>query len=134
MIDYDLFNSNIAQVETIISSNYHFRFIDLSGDDIGNYDMMMSIVQARVITEGICRFIVLQEHLVKDERSLRAATLKAYVDDMLRLNLIVPKPIITYLTTIQKKSNSFLETIIDIVLRRTTGASYYVGETLQMTA
>jgi hypothetical protein len=107
MIDYDLFNSNIAQVETIISSNYHFRFIDLSGDDIGNYDMMMSIVQARVITEGICRFIVLQEHLVKDERSLRAATLKAYVDDMLRPNLIVPKPIKTYLTTIQKKSNSF---------------------------
>lgn len=133
MIDYDLFNSNIAQVETIISSNYHFRFIDLSGDDIGNYDMMMSIVQARVITEGICRFIVLQEHLVKDERSLRAATLKAYVDDMLRPNLIVPKPIITYLTTIQKKSNSFLETIIDIMLRRTTGASYYVGGTLQIT-
>jgi hypothetical protein len=77
---------------------------------------------------------VLQEHLVKDERSLRAATLKAYVDDMLRLNLIVPKPIITYLTTIQKKSNSFLETIIDIMLRRTTGASYYVGGTLLMTA
>lgn len=105
MIDYDLFNSNIAQVETIISSNYHFRFIDLSGDDIGNYDMMMSIVQARVITEGICRFIVLQEHLVKDERSLRAATLKVYVDDLLRPNLIVPKPIISYLTTIQEKSN-----------------------------
>ena len=134
MIDYDLFNSNIAQVETIISSNYHFRFIDLSGDHIGNYDMMMSIVQARVITEGICRFIVLQEHLVKDERSLRAATLKVYVDDLLRPNLIVPKPIITYLTTIQEKSNFILEMIIDIMLRRTHGASYYVGGTLLMTA
>jgi len=105
MIDYKTLNHNLLEAESIISSRYHFSFPDLGRDDIGNSDMMMSILQARVITEGMCRFIVLQEHLVKDEKSIRTATLKVYVDDLLRPNLIVPKPIVSNLSTIQGISN-----------------------------
>lgn len=105
MIDYEMFNRNLSEVEAIISSKYHFRFMDISKDDTDSTDLVMSVLQARVITEGMCRFIVLQEHLVKDEKSIRTATLKVYVDDLLRPNLIVPKPIITNLSTIQGISN-----------------------------
>ena len=105
MIDFITLNSNLAEAENIISSSYHFRFPDLSVDDISSADIMISILQARVITEGMCRFIVLQEHLVKDEKSIRTATLKVYVEDLLRPNLLVPKAIISNMSIIQGISN-----------------------------
>ena len=86
MINFETLNRNLFEAESIISSKYHFIFTDLSKDDIEKYDMMMNIIQARLITEGICRFIVLHEHLVKDEKSIRTATLKVYIDDLLRPN------------------------------------------------
>ena len=73
MISFDSLNRNLVEAEMIISSNYHFSFIDLDRDDVGSSDLMMSILQARVIAEGICRFIVLQEHIIKDEKSIRTA-------------------------------------------------------------
>lgn len=48
---------------------------------------------------------MLREHFVKDEKSIRNANLKVYVDDLLRPNLIVPKPVISNLSTIREKSN-----------------------------
>lgn len=105
VVDFIALNSNLAEVESIISSSYRFRFSDLSDDEICSSDIMVSILQARIITEGICRFIVLQEHLVKDEKSIKTATLKVYVDDLLRPNLIVPKKIISHLTNVQGISN-----------------------------
>lgn len=105
MIDFEALNNNLVEAERIISSSYHFRFPDFDSDDIDSTDIMVSILQARVITEGMCRFVVLQEHLVKDEKSIRTATLKVYVDDLLRPNLLVPKVIISNLSTIQGISN-----------------------------
>ena len=99
-------NRNLMEAENIISSKYHFSFPDLSRDeDIDHRDIMTSVLQARVITEGICRYIVLQEHNVKDEKSIRTATLKVYVDDLLRPNLIIPKPVISNFSIIQGISN-----------------------------
>ena len=83
MIDFETLNNNLSDVELIISSSYNFRFPDLTVADVSTSNIMISILQTRVITEGICRFIVLQEHLVKDEKSIRTATLKVYVDDLL---------------------------------------------------
>lgn len=100
MINYEMLNQNLSETENIIASKYHFRFLSLECDDIRKADIMMSIIQARVIAEGICRFIVLNEHIVKDEKNIRTATLKVYIDDLLRPNLIVPKPVISNLTTI----------------------------------
>lgn len=105
MIDFQSLNANIAKVNKIISSKYSFMFMDLSKEEVENTDLMMSILQARIITEGMCRFIVIQEHLVKDEKSIRKATLRVYVEELLRTNLIVPKTIMSDLSTIQGKSN-----------------------------
>ena len=105
MINIEMLNRNLAEAENIILSKYHFNFMDLSEENIGSTDMMMNILQARIIAEGICRFIVLREHLVKDEKSIRAATLKVYIGDLLQPNLIVPKPIISNLLTVQGISN-----------------------------
>lgn len=113
MIDFEKLNSDLSDVELIISSSYQFRFPDLSADDVSMSNVMISILQTRVITEGICRFIVLQEHLAKDEKSIRTATLKVYVDDLLGPNLIVPKKIVSNLKTIQGISNLVVHFQID---------------------
>lgn len=113
MIDFETLNNNLSDVELIISSSYNFRFPDLTVADVSTSSIMISILQTRVITEGICRFIVLQEHLVKDEKSIRTATLKVYVDDLLGPNLIVPKPIISNLKTIQGISNLVVHFQVD---------------------
>lgn len=113
MIDFEKLNSDLSDVELIISSSYHFRFPDLTADDVSTSNVMISILQTRVITEGICRFVVLQEHLAKDEKSIRTATLKVYVDDLLGPNLIVPKKIISNLKTIQGISNLVVHFQID---------------------
>lgn len=105
MVDFEVLNQKLVDAESVISSKYHFRFSDLKLEDIDSSDIMISVLQTRVIAEGICRFIVLQEHLVKDEKSIRTATLKVYVDDLLRPNLLVPKAIISNLSTIQGISN-----------------------------
>ncbi len=105
MIDFEALNNKLLEAESVISSKYHFRFPDLNTEDIEAAEIMMCVLQSRVITEGICRFIVLQHHLVKDEKSIRTATLKVYVDDLLRPNLLIPKSIISNLSTIQGKSN-----------------------------
>lgn len=105
MIDFTNLSKNLIDAESIISSKYHFKFINPDENDITESDMLMNVLQARVIAEGLCRYIVLQQHLVKDEKSIRTATLKVYVDDLLRPNLIVPKPIVSNLSTIQGISN-----------------------------
>lgn len=105
MIDFEKLNSDLSDVELIISSSYQFKLPDLTAEDVSMSNVMMSILQTRIITEGICRFIVLQEHLAKDEKSIRTATLKVYVDDLLGPNLIVPKKIVSNLKTIQGISN-----------------------------
>lgn len=105
MIDFNLLNSSLSELEKIISSKYHFTFSDLNEDSVNPTDIMVSVMQARVIAEGVCRYIVLHEHLVKDEKSIRTATLKVYIEDLLRPNLLVPKTIISNLLTIQSKSN-----------------------------
>lgn len=105
MLNYETLNKLLDRVEALISSPYHFKFPDLSHGTCGQSDIMISVLQARVITEGLCRFIVLHEHLVKSEKSLRNATLKVYLEDLLRPNLIVPKPIMTSLTMVQETSN-----------------------------
>ncbi len=105
MINFANLNRNLIETENLISSKYHFQFINLDEEDITTSDMMMDVLQARVIAEGLCRYIVLEQHLVKDEKSIRTATLKVYVEDLLRPNLIVPKPIVSNLSTIQGISN-----------------------------
>ena len=76
MIDFDSLNKNLIQAENIISSRYHFWFPDLEDADIANTDMLLNVLQARVIAEGVCRFIVLQQHLVKDEKSIKNCNIK----------------------------------------------------------
>ncbi len=106
MIDFIELNKNLLETENIIQSKYHFKFINFDENDITESDMMMNMLQARIIAEGVCRFIVLQQHLVKDEKSIeKNATLKVFVDDLLRPNLIVPKPIVSNLSIIREKSN-----------------------------
>lgn len=105
MLDFELMNKKLHKVETIIGSNYNFEFCNLIINDVKSCDIMLSIVQARIITEGLCRYVVLNEHIVNDEKSIRTATLKVYVDDLLRPNLLVPKSIISNLSTIQGISN-----------------------------
>lgn len=91
MIDFNLLNSSLSELEKNISSKYHFTFSDLNEGSVNPTDIMVSVMQARVIAEGVCRYIVLHEHLVKDEKSIRTATLKVYIEDLLRPNLLVPK-------------------------------------------
>ena len=105
MVEYDVLNSNLKKVEHIIGSKYDFCFHNKNNDEITSTDIMINIIQARVISEGLCRFIVLKERLVKDEKNIRTATLKVYVDDLLRPSLIIPKPIITNISTIQGIGN-----------------------------
>ena len=105
MVEYDVLNINLKKVEHIIGSKYDFCFHNKNIDEITSTDIMINIIQARVISEGLCRFIVLKERLVKDEKNIRTATLKVYIDDLLRPSLIIPKPIITNISTIQGIGN-----------------------------
>lgn len=116
MINFDELNNNLADVELMISSHYHFTFPDLTADNIDDSTLMVSILQIRVITEGICRFVVLQEHMVNDEKSIRTATLKVYVNDIMASHLVVPKSIIMNMRTIQGISNNVVHFQVDGLL------------------
>lgn len=105
MDNYEKLNSNISEVEKIISSKYNFMFLEINQGGASNADIMLSILQARVITEGMCRFIVLHEHMVVNETKIRTATFKVYIDDFLRPSLFVPKDIISYLLIVQEICN-----------------------------
>ena len=63
MIDFTNLSKNLIDAESIISSKYHFKFINPDENDITESDMLMNVLQARVIAEGLCRYIVLQQHL-----------------------------------------------------------------------
>lgn len=105
MVDYNMLNLQLVEVEKIINSNYNFNFSNFSDSKTDYTKVMVGVLQARVIAEGICRFIVLNERIVKNPKSIRTATLKTYIDDLLRPNLLMPRTILSNLSIIQSKSN-----------------------------
>ena len=54
MIDFNLLNSSLSELEKIICSKYHFTFSDLNEDSVNPTDIMVSVMQARVIAEEWC--------------------------------------------------------------------------------
>ena len=114
MVNYKALNRNLLEVEQIILSKYGFQFVDLENEKTSSADLMISILQARIITEGICRYIVLAARLVNDEKNIRTATLKVYIDDILRPSYrVVPSPILSCMSTIQEKSNMAVHYQVD---------------------
>lgn len=101
MTEIDTINEKIYKVEKIIGSNYGIKFDDLTQGEIGLDQVMLNLVRCRIMAEGICRYVVLTEKIIKNEESLKAATLNVYVDKHLRSKCIVPGDKISNLSTIQ---------------------------------
>lgn len=103
MVNYYTLNENLAIVEKTINSKYHFSFSELQEDD-NHMDYLTTVLHVRVLTEGICRYIVLYEHF-SEEENLRNATLKVYVNDILWPKLNFPKKVLSILSIIQGYGN-----------------------------
>ena len=98
----DGLNRLVEQAEQIIGSDYHFVFSEIEDRDYSN--IITNVLQIRVMSEGICRYIVIND-LGKDEKDIKKATLKVYLDDILRPNLLIPNEVIIALSYVQNVSN-----------------------------
>ena len=94
----------IEKINQILNSKYTFTFSDIS-DGTSEGELLLSMIQARIIAEGICRYIVLYEHIIKNENSIRKATLEMFLTK-LNLSIIVPNKVRESLKFIQGCGNN----------------------------
>ena len=55
----------LNKINQILNSKYTFEFCDISKDTPEGV-LILSIIQARIIAEGICRYVVLYKQIVKN--------------------------------------------------------------------
>lgn len=93
----------LDKMNQILNSKYTFKFCDIS-DDTPEGELLLSMIQARIISEGICRYIVLYKKIVKNENSIRTTTLEVFLTK-LNLSMIIPKEVRESLKFIQGCGN-----------------------------
>ena len=102
-MDYVELNKKIDQVETIISSKYGFKFIEIN-DNVEDYSRItINVLQCRVLAEGICRYIAIHK-MKKSPEDLRTTTLDKFIG-IIRSNIRINPELITHLLNIQHISN-----------------------------
>jgi len=63
LIDYSKLNNSLSRAEEIIGSNYGFVFYNPEEQENVCQTLFLSIVQSRIIAEGICLYIVTEANL-----------------------------------------------------------------------
>lgn len=96
-------NKKLEKMEEIIGTTGK----NLSFDSvIVDYDHDYAVIKARKIAEGICRYVVVENRLIKDNNSIRNATLEVYLKQFMRSREdLFPRGIIINIETIQKYGN-----------------------------
>lgn len=101
--DYSKLNNSLdkmADIMGITDRNMSFDAVIIECDP--DY----AVIKARKIMEGICRYLVVINRLIKDENSIKNATLEVYLKQFLRTREdLFPKNIIIKIETIQKYGN-----------------------------
>ena len=96
-------NSKLEKMEQIMGTEGK----NLSFDSIiVDCDHDYAVIKARKIAEGICRYVVVANRLIKDNNSIRNATLEVYLKQFMRTREdLFPRGIIINIETIQKYGN-----------------------------
>lgn len=96
-------NSKLEKMEQIMGNEGK----NLSFDSIiVDCDHDYAVIKARKIAEGICRYVVIANRLIKDNNSIRNATLEVYLKQFMRTREdLFPRGIIINIETIQKYGN-----------------------------
>lgn len=101
--DYTKLNSNLDKMEQIMGITEKRTSFD---SVIVECDPDYAVIKARKIVEGICRYIVISNRLIKDSTSIQNATIEVYLRQFLRTREdLCPKNIIINIETIQKYGN-----------------------------
>lgn len=101
--DYSKLNNSLDKMERIMGITEKRMSFDAV---IVECDPDYAVIKARKIVEGICRYLVLTNRLIKDDNSIRNATLEVYLKQFLRNREdLFPKNIIINIETIQKYGN-----------------------------
>ena len=99
-----MFNTKMLnEVNDILNSKYSFELYEIT-DDTPEGMLILAVIQARIITEGICRYVILYEQLVKNEEAIRTATLSVFLN-RLRPAMYINKTILNHMRIIQDWSN-----------------------------
>ncbi len=93
----------LSEINNILNSKYSFELYEIA-DDTPEGMLILAVIQARIITEGICRYIILYEQLVKNEEAIRTATLSVFLN-RLRPAMYINKTILNHMRIIQDWSN-----------------------------
>lgn len=101
--DYSKLNNSLEKMEKIMGITEKRMSFD---SVIVECDPDYAVIKARKIAEGICRYLVVANRLIKDDNSIRNATLETYLKQFLRnRDDLFPKNIIINIETIQKYGN-----------------------------
>lgn len=101
--DYTKLNNNLDKMEQIMGITEKKISFD---SVIVECDPDYAVIKARKIVEGICRYIVVTNRLIKDNNSIKNATIEVYLKQFLRdREDLCPKNIIINIETIQKYGN-----------------------------
>lgn len=101
--DYTKLNNNLDKMEQIMGITEKRTSFD---SVIVECDPDYAVIKARKIVEGICRYIVISNRLIKDSNSIQNATIEVYLRQFLRVREdICPKNILINIETIQKYGN-----------------------------
>lgn len=101
--DYTKLNNNLDKMEQIMGITEKRTSFD---SVIVECDPDYAAIKARKIVEGICRYIVVSNRLIKDSHSIQNATIEIYLNRFLRTREdLCPKSIIINIETIQKYGN-----------------------------
>lgn len=101
--DYIKLNNRLDTMEQIMGitekkTNFDSVIVECDPD--------YAAIKARKIVEGICRYIVVSNRLIKDNNSIQNATIEVYLNKFLRAREdLCPKNIIINIETIQKYGN-----------------------------
>lgn len=102
-INFEILNSSLDTMK---------RIMGIEGKKL-NFDPVIvecdsdyAVIKARKTVEGICRYLVVANHLIKDDNSIRNATLEVYLKQFIRVrDDLFPKNIVINIETIQKYGN-----------------------------
>ncbi len=101
--DYSKLNNSLDKMEKIMGITEKKMSFD---SVIVECDPDYAVIKARKIAEGICRYLVVSNRLIKDDNSIRNATIEVYLKQFLRTREdLFPKNIIINIETIQKYGN-----------------------------
>lgn len=100
---YKDLNDKLEKMESIMHITNKNLYFD---KEIIDCDPDYAVIKARKIAEGICKYLVVENRLIKDDHSIRNATLEVYLQKFLRERKdLFPKDIIIQIETIQKYGN-----------------------------